>query len=50
MKGADMAGGTYEAYEALRPYFDLVRKGLGGLVYGEHFFETIAEDALFEFL
>ena len=45
-----MSQDKYAIYEALRPYFELVRKGLGGLVDGEHYFDTIAEDAQFEFL
>jgi ketosteroid isomerase-like protein len=39
----------YAAFEALNPFFDVVQKGLRGLVDGEHYFDTIAEDALFEF-
>jgi hypothetical protein len=30
--------------------FELVRKGLNDLVDGEHYFDTVAEDATFEFL
>jgi ketosteroid isomerase-like protein len=45
-----MAKPKYADFEALRPYTDLVRKGLGDLVDGDHFFDTIAENALFEFL
>ena len=45
-----MSKGKYVVYEALQPYLDLVRKGLNGLVDGEHYFDTIAEDAAFEFL
>jgi uncharacterized protein len=44
-----MSRTKYAAYEALRPYFELVQKGLDGLVDGEHYFDTIADDALFEF-
>ena len=40
----------YADFEALRPYFELVQKGLSGLVDGEHYFDTIADDAFFEFL
>ncbi len=39
----------YAVFEALNPFFEVVQKGLSGLVDGEHFFDTIAEDALFEF-
>jgi ketosteroid isomerase-like protein len=40
----------YAGHEALDPFFEIIQKGLEGLVHGEHFFDTIAEDALFEFL
>jgi uncharacterized protein len=40
----------YAGYEALDAFFEVIQKGLDGLVQGEHFFDTIAEDALFEFL
>jgi uncharacterized protein len=40
----------YAAFDALRPYFEIVQKGLSGLVDGEHYFDAIADDALFEFL
>ena len=39
----------YEAFEALDPFFEVVMQGLHGLVDGNHYFDTIAEDALFEF-
>jgi ketosteroid isomerase-like protein len=39
----------YEAFEALNPFFEVVMQGLRGLVDGDHYFDTIAEDALFEF-
>jgi uncharacterized protein len=42
--------GKYPGYEGLDPFFDGIQDGLKGLVQGEHFFDTIAEDALFEFL
>jgi ketosteroid isomerase-like protein len=38
----------YEAFAALDPFFRVVLKGLKGLVDGEHFFDTFAEDAVFE--
>jgi uncharacterized protein len=40
----------YAAFEALRPFFEIVQKGLSGLVDGKHYFDTVADDALFEFL
>jgi ketosteroid isomerase-like protein len=42
--------GKYAGHEALDPFFEVIQEGLTGLVRGEHFFDTIAEDALFEFL
>src|ERR1700683_385138 len=38
----------YEIFEALNPFFDVVMKGLSGLVDGDHYFDTFAEDAIFE--
>ena len=38
----------YKVFEALDPYFEVVMKGLNGLVDGDHYFETFAEDAVFE--
>jgi uncharacterized protein len=45
-----MAKSKYANFAALKSYTDLIRKGLGDLVDGDHFFDTIAEKALFEFL
>jgi ketosteroid isomerase-like protein len=39
----------YEVFEALHPFFEVVMEGLRGLVDGDHYFDTIAEDAFFEF-
>ena len=38
----------YEAFEALDPFFEVVMEGLRGLVDGTHYFDTFAEDAIFE--
>ena len=38
----------YEVFEALNPFFEVVLRGLSGLVDGEHYFDTFAEDAIFE--
>ena len=38
----------YKVFEALNPFFKLALRGLSGLVDGEHYFETFAEDAIFE--
>jgi ketosteroid isomerase-like protein len=37
------------AFTALDPFFEISQQGLAGLVDGEHYFDTIAEDAVFEF-
>jgi len=44
-----MPKAEYAAFEALNPFFEIVQEGLRGLVDGEHYFDTIAADALFEF-
>ncbi|MGB2668929.1 MAG: nuclear transport factor 2 family protein [Candidatus Acidiferrum sp.] len=38
----------YKVFEALNPFFEVVLKALNGLVDGKHYFETFAEDAVFE--
>ena len=45
-----MSSSGYADYAALEPFLAQARKGLGGLVDGEHYFDAIADDALFEFL
>jgi ketosteroid isomerase-like protein len=40
----------YAAYDAARPYFALVRDALGELVDGEHFFDVVADDLIYEVL
>jgi ketosteroid isomerase-like protein len=42
------AEADYEVFEALNPFFAVVLRGLSGLVDGEHYFDTFAEDAIFE--
>lgn len=44
-----MAKARYEGFEALNLFFKVVMRGLRGLVDGEHYFDTIAKDAVFEF-
>jgi len=44
-----MADPKYAAFRALDPFFNIVQQGLAGLVDGDHFFDTIADDAVFEF-
>jgi ketosteroid isomerase-like protein len=45
-----MPRADYAAYEGAAPYFALVRGALGGLVDGEHFFDIIANDIVYEVL
>ena len=43
-----MTKSQYEIFAALDPFFEIVEKGLRGLVDGDHYFDTFAEDAIFE--
>jgi ketosteroid isomerase-like protein len=43
-----MTKSQYKVFEALDPFFDIVMQGLRGLVDGDHYFDTFAEDAVFE--
>ena len=45
-----MPNPKYAAYEAAAPYFDLVRGALGDLVDGEHFFDIVTDDVVYEVL
>jgi len=45
-----MPNPEYSAYQPAAPYFDLVRSALGGLVDGEHFFDVITDDTIYEVL
>ena len=40
---------AYAAFSALDPFFAIVQRGLAGLVDGDHYFDTIASEAVFEF-
>src|SRR5437879_11773299 len=44
-----MPKGEFRSCEALNPFFEVVMEGLRGLVDGDHYFDAMAEDALFEF-
>jgi len=39
----------YKAFTALDPFFNIVKKGLAGQVDGDHYFDSIADHAVFEF-
>src|SRR5271157_6420475 len=45
-----MPNPKYAAYKASRPYFELVRGALGDIVDGEHFFDILADDVVYEVL
>jgi ketosteroid isomerase-like protein len=45
-----MPNTKYAAYEPAAPYFDLVRGALGNLVDGEHFFDILASDVVYQVL
>ena len=38
----------YGFFEALNPFFEVVLRGLSGLVDGKHYFDTIADSVIFE--
>src|ERR1700691_5229645 len=40
----------YAAYKAADPYFNLVRRALGELVDGDHFFDIVTDDTIYEVL
>jgi ketosteroid isomerase-like protein len=44
-----MTNYKYAAFVALDPFFGIVMRGLAGAVDGNHYFEAIADDAVFEF-
>jgi uncharacterized protein len=43
-----MKKASYAIFEALNPFFEIVLRGMSGLVDGEHYFDTFADDAIFE--
>ena len=45
-----MPNSRYAAYAAADPYFNLVREALGDLVDGDHFFDIVADDVVYEVL
>jgi len=45
-----MPSPRYGAYQAAEPYFDLVRGALGDRVDGDHFFDIVSEDVVYEVL
>jgi ketosteroid isomerase-like protein len=45
-----MTSPKYSAFKPVKPYFDLVRGALGELVDGDHFFDSAADDIVYEVL
>jgi uncharacterized protein len=45
-----MPNPTYAAYQAADPYFNLVRGALGDRVDGDHFFDVVSDDVVYEVL
>jgi ketosteroid isomerase-like protein len=43
-----MKNASYAVFDALNPFFEIVLTGLRDLVDGGHFFDTFADDAIFE--
>jgi uncharacterized protein len=43
-----MTKADHAVFDALNPFFKIVLRGLRGLVDGEHYFDTFADDAIFE--
>jgi hypothetical protein len=46
----EMDTSKYDKFKALDPFFNVVMKGLDGLVDGVHFWDVVADEAVFEFL
>jgi ketosteroid isomerase-like protein len=44
-----MSKDDYSAFRALDPFFSVVMEGLSKYTDGEHYFDTLADDVLFEF-
>ena len=45
-----MRNPKYAVYQGAEPYFNLVRRAVGDLVDGEHFFDIVADDVVYEVL
>lgn len=45
-----MENQKYAAFDGARPYFQLVRRALGDLVDGSHFFDVVANNIVYEVL
>jgi uncharacterized protein len=40
----------FEDFDALTPFFRIIEEGLDGIADGEHFFDLLADDVVFEFI
>ena len=45
-----MAVSNLDDFRALDPFFRIIEEGVAGLVDGEHFFDLLAEDVVFEYI
>ena len=45
-----MPKSKYAVYKLADPYFNLIRRALGNLVDGEHFFDIVTDDTIYEVL
>jgi ketosteroid isomerase-like protein len=45
-----MAVSNLDDFQALDPFFRIIEEGVAGLVDGDHFFELLAEDVVFEYI
>ena len=45
-----MAVSNLDDFQALDPFFRIIEEGVAGLVDGEHFFDLLAEDVVFEYI
>ena len=39
-----------EDFEALEPFFHIIKQGVGGLVDGDHYFDMLTDDVVFEYV
>ncbi len=45
-----MENSQYKDFGAAQPYFDLIREALGNLVQGDHFFDIVTDETIYEVL
>jgi uncharacterized protein len=48
-EGEFVVKSKYVGFAAVDPYFDVIQRGLAGLADGEHHFDTIVDNTVFEF-